>query len=84
MATISFGNLTVKEMENIQGIVLSSEDRDNLESMRQDNADVQEGKFHIFKYPFVVDCGDEETANKVIAILTPHADDMSVPMQVVG
>ena len=83
--TAKFGNLTVNEMEQLQEIKLSEDVKKRLESMRQNDAqDIKQGKFHIFKYPFVIDCGDEETAREVIDMLTPYSDKMVTPMQVVG
>lgn len=83
--TAKFGNLTINEMEQLQEIKLGSEVKKKLESMRQDDAqDIKQGKFHIFRFPFVIDCGDEDTAREVIEILTPYGDRMAVHMQVVG
>ena len=83
--TAKFGNVTVNEMEQLQGIKLTEDVKVKLESMRQNNAqDVKKGRFHIFRYPFVIDCGDEDTAREVIEMLTPYGDEMVMPMQVVG
>ena len=83
--TAKFGNLTVNEMEQLQEINLTEDVRAKLEKMRQNDAqNIKQGKFHIFRFPFVIDCGDEDTAREVIEILTPYGDKMAMHMQVIG
>jgi hypothetical protein len=83
--TAKFGNLTVNEMEQLQEINLPNDVRAKLELMRQNDAqDIMQGRFHIFRFPFVIDCGDEYTAREVIEILTPYGDKMAMHMQVIG
>lgn len=83
--TAKFGNLTVNEMEQLQEISLTEDVRVKLEKMRQNDAqNIEKGKFHIFRFPFVIDCGDEDTARDVINMLTPYSDQMAMHMQVVG
>lgn len=83
--TAKFGNLTVNEMEQLQEVNLPEDVKAKLESMRQDNGrDIKQGKFHIFRYPFRIECGDEDTAIEVIKMLTPYGDQMAMHMQVIG
>ena len=80
-----FGNVTINEMEQLQEIKLSEDVKKRLESMRQNDAqNIKQGKFHIFRFPFVIDCGDEDTAREVIDMLTPYSNQMARHMQVVG
>ena len=67
------GNLSVRELEEKHGFVLSDEDRQVLESMRQSNVQrIKDGQFHIFDIPRNILCGSYETAVKVHEILKQY------------
>lgn len=77
-----FGNLTVKQIVDRLGIALKDNEREQLESYRQDVADVKDpSKLHIFDSPFGVACGPK-IVRKVIEILQPYSDSMKVSVSV--
>lgn len=60
------GNLSVEEMERRAGVKLPQQLRDYMESRRQNEAsNVRPGKWHCFDIPFLLVCGDMETATKI-------------------
>ncbi len=70
---IMLGNLTLKQIEERTGIVISSEDREILGEMRQEKAEnIMPGKWHCFDLPFMIVCGDKPTAEKVVKILSQY------------
>lgn len=70
---ILLGNLSVRELEEKHGFVLSDEDRQALESIRQSNAQkIEAEKFHIFDMPRTILCGSYDTAVKVHEILKKY------------
>lgn len=82
MAGIMLGNLNTKSiMERLQ-VTFNDEDIKTLEGMRMDNATVTSGKWHGFDIPLAIQCGDKETAQKVIDILTPYAKDFKGTIQI--
>lgn len=67
---IMLGNLSLKQIEERTGISVSSEDREILGEMRQEKAEnIASGKWHCFDLPFMIVCGDRQTAEKVRDIL---------------
>lgn len=67
---IMLGNLSLKQIEERTGIIVSSEDMEILGEMRQEKADnIASGKWHCFDLPFMIVCGDRQTAEKVRDIL---------------
>lgn len=70
---IMLGNLTLKQIEDRTGIELSVEDRAELNGMRQEKAEnIVSGKWHCFDLPFMVVCGDKQTAEKMVKILSAY------------
>lgn len=70
---IMLGNLTLKQIEDRTGIELSVEDRAELNGMRQEKAEnIASGKWHCFDLPFMVVCGDKQTAEKMVKILSAY------------
>lgn len=83
MMGICLGNLSVRQIEDRLSIELSEDDRGALSASRQQMAEnIAPGKWHCFDLPFVVVCGDMDTAIKVRDILTPYADKMSGQIQI--
>lgn len=71
--SIMLGNLTLKQIEERTGIIVSDEDREELNDMRQEKAeDIVSGKWHCFDLPFMIVCGDKPTAEKVVKILSAY------------
>lgn len=70
---IFLGNLSVKQIEERTGILLSEADKAELSGMRQEKAEnIALGKWHCFDLPFMVVCGDKPTAEKVVKILSVY------------
>jgi len=80
---VMLGNLSVKEIEKELDITLSDEDKEFFKNTRQQIANnIAKGKWHCFHLPFVIVCGDEETAIKVRDILLPHEKKMKGQIQI--
>jgi len=71
---IMFGNLTVEEMQRRCGVEFPSELIEFMEARHQSEAqNVQPGKWHCFDIPFVLVCGDMETAREIFKHISPLA-----------
>ena len=71
--SIMLGNLTLKQIEERTGIIISDEDKAELNDMRQEKAEnISPGKWHCFDLPFVLVCGDRPTAEKLVKILSAY------------
>jgi hypothetical protein len=80
---IYLGNLTTSEMESRLGISLTTEDREKLESIRSNTAKVTNtDKWHCFDIPFVLVCGNYDTAVLVHSILEPYSGDMNQKLKI--
>ena len=70
---IFLGNLSVSQIETRMGISLTEDERNTLNSMRQEKADdIESGKWHCFDLPFMLICGDKPTADEVAKIFLAH------------
>ena len=70
---IMLGNLSIKQIEERTGIIISDDDRYELSNMRQEKAEnIASGKWHCFDLPFMMVCGDKPTAEKVVKILSQY------------
>ena len=80
---IMLGNLDVSNIEKSMGSTLKEKERENLISMRQNDAqDIQIGKWHCFDIPFMIMCGDFKTCQVVCEILRPYSHLMKTQLQV--
>ena len=80
---VFFGNLNVPEIENRLGIELAPEERDFLNSTRQQNAEnIKPGKWHCFDLPFVLACGCREMADKLNAMLIKYEKQMKCQIHI--
>ena len=62
---IMLGNQTPEQIEARLNITLSDEHKNELkESWQQKAEDIENGKWHCFDIPFMLVCGDMETAKK--------------------
>lgn len=62
---IMLGNQTPEQIEKRLRITLSEADKEELRSTWQQKAeDIADGKWHCFDIPFMMVCGDKETATK--------------------
>ena len=63
---IYLGNLSINEMQERTGFDFPKELRDYMDQRKQDSAeDVAHGKWHCFDIPFVLVCGDIQTATEI-------------------
>lgn len=63
--SIYLGDVSVEEIEQRTGILLSDEDKEYLKAHRQhkiNNTKIEQGCWHCFDIPFSFNAGDEETA----------------------
>lgn len=80
---IYLGNLSVSEIENKAKVVFPKELVDYMSQRQQDVAEkVQPGKWHCFDIPFVLVCGDMETAKEIYKHLSPISADFQQKMQI--
>lgn len=81
---IMLGNLSVEQMEKRLGIALKDEDRDVLSALRENVCNKVAGndKIHIHDIPFFIVCGTKETYDRVIALLTPYANEFNATLQI--
>ncbi|WP_368900578.1 hypothetical protein [Oceanobacillus oncorhynchi] len=75
---LRLGNLTIATVERKHKFKLSDEERETLESMRQNNAQkIEEGKFHVFDEPMTMFvCNSAATRTDVIKILSKYNSDI--------
>lgn len=71
---VSFGNVSIEELEIRTGAKFNDEDRKWLEEHRTDTANGEKGKFHIFDMPFSIHT-DPDIADKLIEILKKYNDE---------
>lgn len=80
---IMLGNLTVKQIETRLGIELTESERKTLNESRQDSAnDIGKNEWHCFDIPFVILCGEYDTAMKIKDILSPYANEFKQILQI--
>ena len=71
--SIYLGNLSVSDIEYRLNIQLSDEDKKTLcESHQAKASDIAAGKWHCFDLPFMIICGDKETAYKLNALFSAY------------
>lgn len=67
------GNLSIEEIEYRLNISLTDEDKNILKESHQDKAEkIQKGKWHCFDLPFMIVCGDKDTAYKFNMMFTKY------------
>ena len=83
---IMLGNLTVEQFEKRCGITLTDEERNTMNSLREQTCDKVDGnnKIHIYDIPFMIVCGNGEARKTIIDMLTPYAGDMKAILQIGG
>ena len=80
---IMLGNLTLSQIESRLGITLTEQERELLNPMRQENAqNIAIDKWHCFDIPFMIVCGNKDTACMVRDIFAKYAGDMKTPLQI--
>lgn len=75
---ILLGDLSVADMQRRAGVEFPTELVEFLSSRHQPQAaNVAAGKWHCFDVPFVLVCGDVETATEVVRHLEPLSSQFS-------
>ena len=75
------GNMTIKEMEDRAGVKFPDELIEYMKPRHQHKAEgVESGQWHCFDLPFVLLCGDMETATEIHNHLKPFSADFKVPL----
>lgn len=81
--SIYLGNLDLKEIERRAGVTFPLELWEYMADKRQEKAsDIATGKWHCFDIPFVLVCGDMETATEIYKHLSPMSKDFKEPLQI--
>ena len=80
---IYLGNLSIDEIEARSGVDFPQELKDFMGPRRQQSAsDVQPGKWHCFDIPFMLVCGDMETATSIYGHLEKFSADFKEPLSI--
>lgn len=81
MAGFMLGNLSVEEMEHRTGATWPDELKQYMADKHQSHAsDIQPGKWHCFDIPFMLVCGDMDTAQAIYDHLSPVRNDFKMPL----
>jgi len=81
--SIYLGNLNVNEIENRAGITFPKELKEYMIPRKQDNAsNISKGKWHCFDIPFLLVCGDIETATKIHSYLKDFSSDFKESLNI--
>jgi len=80
---VYLGNLSVAEIEKRSGVEFPPELKAYMEPRRQQNAsNIEKGRWHCFDIPFVLVCGDMETATKIHNHLKEFSSDFKESLQI--
>jgi len=80
---IYLGNLSIVEIETRSGISFPDELKDYMKPRKQENAsNIKQGKWHCFDIPFVLMCGDMDTATEIYSHLKAFSSDFKEPLQI--
>lgn len=80
---IMFGNLSIDEMQFRAGVAFPAELVEWMKDRRQEKcSNIEPGKWHCFDAPFMIVCGDMQTAEKIYGHLKPITRDFAVKMQI--
>ena len=81
--TIMLGNLTVAEIEKRTGVTFSEELKQLMEKTHQAEANnIVDGRWHCFDIPFILVCGDKETATEIYSHLKYFSSNFREPLQI--
>jgi len=81
--SIYLGNLNIDEIEKRAGVDFPEELRDYMKPRKQESAnDVKQGEWHCFDIPFVLVCGDMDTATEIHSHLKALSSDFKEPLQI--
>lgn len=80
---IYLGNLTIKEIEKRIGIDFPEETREYLKNNHQpEAANIKKGKWHCFDMPFMMVCGDLETARMIFESVKDRISEVKEPLKI--
>ena len=80
---IYLGNLSIEQMENRAGVEFPDKLKDYMKTRKQESAsNIKKGKWHCFDIPFVLVCGDMETATEVHNHLKELSEAFEQPLQI--
>lgn len=81
--SIYLGNLSINEIEKRSGVEFPKELKDYMEPTRQQSAsNIKKGEWHCFDIPFVLVCGDMQTATEIHGHLKEFSSDFKEPLQI--
>lgn len=79
---IMLGNQSIDQIEKRIGISFPNEIRAFMETSHQDEAsNIVKGKWHCFDLPFVIVCGDKETAEKIYNSVKERCSEIKEPLR---
>ena len=77
------GNLTIPEMEKKMGIKIPADTAEFMKATHQEKAEnIAKGKWHCFDIPFMLLCGDMQTAQKIYDGIKEFNSDVKQPLQI--
>jgi hypothetical protein len=77
------GNLSVSQIEKRLGIEFPEDIREFMKQTHQAEAsNIGKGKWHCFDIPFILVCGDMQTATKIFEGLKPQSDKCKEALQI--
>lgn len=81
--SIYLGNLSVDEIEKRIGIPFPEEIKKFMTGTREMSAQkTPAGKWHCFDMPFMIVCGDRETAQKIYESVKDRYGEIKEPLQI--
>lgn len=83
MNIMMLGNLSVSQIEKRLGIEFPEDIREFMKQTHQAEAsNIGKGKWHCFDIPFILVCGDMQTATKIFEGLKPQSDKCKEALQI--
>lgn len=81
--SLYLGNLSIEDMERRIGIDFTEELKEYMVPRKQEKAsNIKKGKRHCYDIPFVLICGDMETATEIHKQLKDFSSDFKEPLQI--
>jgi hypothetical protein len=77
------GDMSIDEMQKRSGVIFPEPLVEYMDRRRQQSAnEVAAGKWHCFDIPFMLVCGDMETATVIHSHLAPMSSDFDVQLDI--
>lgn len=77
------GNLNIEEIQKRSGVTFPEELVEYMKPRKQEGAsNIKVGKWHCFDIPFVLVCGDMETAKEIFKYLEPMSKQFKEKLQI--